>query len=76
VIDGRGHDSDRRSTETTTTPEAERPMNQITATFVNSTAAVIAARHRADSWCLGRSERFVSYMPNTKHQRLREPSSG
>jgi hypothetical protein len=51
-------------------------MTQITDTIVNTTAAVIDARHRAGAWCLGGSEQFVSYMPNTKRQRLREPSSG
>jgi len=51
-------------------------MKQITATLVNSKAAVIDARHRGAFWCVGTSEQFASYMPNTKHQRLREPSSG
>jgi hypothetical protein len=51
-------------------------MSTITSTLVNTKAAVIDARHRAAFWCLGISEQFVSYMPNTKHQRLREPSSG
>jgi hypothetical protein len=51
-------------------------MKQITNTLVNTKAAAIDARHRAAFWCVGSSEQFVSYMPNTKHQRLREPSSG
>jgi hypothetical protein len=60
----------------TTIPKRKRPMKQITDTLVNSKAAVIDARHRGAFWCVGTSEQFASYMPNTKHQRLREPSSG
>ena len=51
-------------------------MSTITSTLVNTKAPAIDARHRAASWCIGYAEQFVSFMPNTKHQRLREPSSG
>jgi hypothetical protein len=51
-------------------------MKQITNTLVNTKAAAIDARHRVASWCVRSFEQFVSYMPNTKHLRLREPSPG
>jgi hypothetical protein len=76
VGNGPGHDQGHARTETTDIPKQSGPMSTITNTLVNAKAAVIAARHRAGFWCLGESEQFVSYMPNTKHQRLREPSSG
>jgi hypothetical protein len=51
-------------------------MKQITDLLVNTKAVAIDARHRAASWCVGIDAQYVSFMPNTKHQRLREPSSG
>jgi hypothetical protein len=46
-------------------------------TLVNTEAVVAAARHRATSaWCIGFGDQIASFMPNTKHLRLREPSSG
>jgi hypothetical protein len=58
-------------------PESKSgPMKQIANTLVNTTAPAIDARHRVATWCVGTSEQFASYMPNTKHQRLREPSPG
>jgi hypothetical protein len=52
-------------------------MSANTNTLVNTTAAVIVARHRAVyAWCIGESAQLDSFMPTTKHQRLREPSSG
>ena len=50
-----------------------------TTSFVNTTASVALARsfrHRAIGvWCQAVVEAY-SFMPNTKHQRLREPSHG
>jgi hypothetical protein len=62
--------------ETTTIPKRNGPMKQITDLLVNTKAAAIDTRHRAANWCVGSYEQSVSFMPNTKHQRLREPSSG
>lgn len=52
-------------------------MSSISTHLVHTTAAVASARHRVVSvWCIGGFERAYSFsfMPNTKHQRLREPS--
>jgi hypothetical protein len=58
-----------------TQSEAEGPMSTITTTtFAKAQMSVAGARHRAIyAWCRAGSE-FISTTPNTKHQRLREPS--
>ena len=49
-------------------------MSTITTHLVNTTAAVAIARHRAVyAWSIG-FDASRSFMPNTKRQRLREPS--